>query len=81
MANQEWKVLKTFRPDAVVLDLMLPKMTGVDFMKTSPRTPGFSATFPSSFFPTPTLTNMVQEAWKAGANQMSSPRPIALQNR
>jgi DNA-binding response OmpR family regulator len=63
--------IKTFRPDAVVLDLMLPKMTGVDLMKQVRGDETFGK-LPIIVFSNTYLTNMVQEAWKAGATKCLS---------
>jgi DNA-binding response OmpR family regulator len=63
--------IRTFRPDAVVLDLMLPKMTGVDLMKQV-RTDESLGKLPIIVFSNTYLTNMVQEAWKAGATKCLS---------
>lgn len=63
--------IRTFRPDAVVLDLMLPKMTGVDLMKKV-RTDESLGKLPIIVFSNTYLTNMVQEAWKAGATKCLS---------
>jgi DNA-binding response OmpR family regulator len=60
-----------FKPDAVVLDLMLPKMTGVELMKKIRSEPGFHK-LPIVVFSNTYLTNMVQEAWKAGATKCLS---------
>src|SRR5215475_9916728 len=60
-----------FRPDAVILDLMLPQMTGVEFMKKIRALDGFSE-LPVIVFSNTYLTNMVQEAWKAGATKCLS---------
>jgi DNA-binding response OmpR family regulator len=62
---------RTFRPDAVILDLMLPRMTGVDFMKRVRAEPGFEQ-LPVIVFSNTYLTNMVQDAWKAGATKCLS---------
>ena len=64
-------MLKSFRPDAVVLDLMLPKMTGVDFMKQIRAQSDFQQ-LPVIVFSNTYLTNLVQEAWKAGATKCLS---------
>ena len=64
-------LLQSFRPDAVILDLMLPKITGVDFMKQIRATPDFEK-LPVIVFSNTYLTNMVQEAWKAGATKCLS---------
>src|SRR5262249_59787996 len=65
------EMLKSFRPDAVVLDLMLPKMTGVDFMKQIRAQSDFQQ-LPVIVFSNTYLTNLVQEAWKAGATKCLS---------
>ena len=64
-------MVESFRPDAVVLDLMLPKMTGVEFMKEVRAKVDFK-TLPVIVFSNTYLTNMVQEAWKAGATKCLS---------
>src|SRR4029078_10090830 len=51
--------IRTFRPDAVVLDLMLPKMTGVDLMKQV-RTDESFGKLPIIVFSNTYLPNMVQ---------------------
>ncbi len=63
--------IRNFRPDAVVLDLMLPKMTGVDLMKKIRGDTDFQK-LPIIVFSNTYLTNMVQEAWKAGATKCLS---------
>jgi DNA-binding response OmpR family regulator len=63
--------IRSFKPDAVVLDLMLPKMTGVDLMKQV-RTDESFGKLPIIVFSNTYLTNMVQEAWKAGATKCLS---------
>jgi DNA-binding response OmpR family regulator len=63
--------IHNFRPDAVILDLMLPKMTGVDLMKKI-RTEADFQKLPIIVFSNTYLTNMVQEAWKAGATKCLS---------
>ena len=65
------EMVKTFRPDAVVLDLMLPKITGVELLKQIRAMPDFEKT-PVIVFSNTYLTNMVQEAWKAGASKCLS---------
>jgi CheY-like chemotaxis protein/HPt (histidine-containing phosphotransfer) domain-containing protein len=62
---------RAFHPDAVVLDLMLPKMTGVQLMKQIRAEPGM-AELPIIVFSNTYLTNMIQEAWKAGATKCLS---------
>ena len=65
------ETIRSFRPDAVVLDLMLPKMTGVDLMKKVRSEADFQK-LPIIVFSNTYLTNMVQEAWKAGATKCLS---------
>jgi len=65
------EMLRKFRPDAVILDLMLPKMTGVEVMKQIRSEPDFQ-NLPVIVFSNTYLTNLVQEAWKAGATKCLS---------
>ena len=65
------KTLRTFRPDLILLDLMLPQMSGVDFI-IHVRTEADFARVPIVVFSNTYLTNMIQEAWKAGANKCLS---------
>lgn len=63
--------LQTARPDAVILDLMLPKLSGVELMKKVRAEPGLDK-LPIIVFSNTYLTNMVQDAWKAGATKCLS---------
>ena len=65
------EMVKTFRPNVIVLDLMLPKLTGVELMKQIRAHPESEIT-PVIVFSNTYLTNMVQEAWKAGATKCLS---------
>jgi DNA-binding response OmpR family regulator len=65
------KTMRTFKPDIVLLDLVLPKMSGVDFIIHIRSETGF-AKVPIIVFSNTYLTNMIQEAWKAGANKCLS---------
>jgi len=65
------ELVKSFRPDAVILDLMLPKITGVELMKKIRADPDFEK-LPLIVFSNTYLSNMVQEAWKAGATKCLS---------
>ena len=65
------EMVHSFRPDVVILDLMLPKMTGVELMKKIRSEPDFQK-LPVIVFSNTYLTNMVQEAWKAGATKCLS---------
>src|SRR6266446_3087580 len=66
-----FEMVRSFRPDAVILDLMLPKMTGVELMKKIRLEEDFQQ-LPVIVFSNTYLTNMVQEAWKAGATKCLS---------
>ena len=63
--------MREFHPDAVLLDLMLPKVTGVELMKQMRAETDF-AQMPIIVFSNTYLSNMVQEAWKAGATKCLS---------
>jgi DNA-binding response OmpR family regulator len=65
------KLMRTFQPDAIVLDLMLPKMSGVEVIKQIRGEPERSK-MPIIVFSNIYLNNMVQEAWKAGATKCLS---------
>ncbi len=65
------KLMRTFRPDVVVLDLVLPKMSGVEVIKTIRNDPEFSK-LPIIILSNTYMTNLVQEAWKAGATKCLS---------
>ena len=65
------KLMRTFRPDAIVLDLMLPKMSGVEVIKEIRSETEF-ARLPVIVFSNTYLTNLVQDAWKAGASKCVS---------
>jgi DNA-binding response OmpR family regulator len=65
------KTLRTLLPDLIVLDLMLPRMSGVDVIREIRSESEFSK-LPIIVFSNTYLTNMVQQAWKAGANKCLS---------
>ena len=65
------EMVRSFRPNTVILDLMLPKMTGVDLLKKL-RSEAEFARLPVIVFSNTYLTNLVQEAWKAGATKCLS---------
>lgn len=58
-------------PDLVVLDLLLPRLTGIEFLRQMRARPGFEKT-PVVVFSNTYLSNLVQEAWKAGATKCLS---------
>jgi len=61
------KAVSTFRPDIVILDLMLPRLNGVEVLRKIRATPQFQ-TLPVLVLSNAYLSSLVQEAWKAGAN-------------
>jgi len=65
------EIMRKFRPDAILLDLILPKMSGVDVIKLVRAELDF-ARAPIIVFSNTYLTNMIQEAWKAGATKCLS---------
>jgi DNA-binding response OmpR family regulator len=65
------KTLRTLQPDLIVLDLMLPRMSGVDVIRQIRSESEFS-NLPIIVFTNTYLTNLIQLAWKAGANKCLS---------
>ena len=65
------KVMRTFKPNMILLDLMLPGISGVDVIKEIRSEEEFSKT-PIVIFSNTYLTNLIQEAWRAGANKCLS---------
>ena len=63
-----YELLNSFEPDALITDLVLPKSTGVEFIRKMRSEPRFSKT-PIIVLSNTYLTNMVQDAWKAGATK------------
>jgi DNA-binding response OmpR family regulator len=66
-----YELVGTFRPDIVILDLMLPKVTGLDLLKKIRSQPTLK-NLPVIVFSNTYLSNMVQDAWKAGATKCLS---------
>ncbi len=64
-------MIGTFQPDLVILDLMLPGITGLDLLKQV-RAAEHLKHLPVIVFSNTYLSNMVQEAWKAGATKCLS---------
>src|SRR5258706_4153857 len=58
-----------FRPDAVLLDLMLPKMNGIDILKKI-RAQGQFCKTPIIVFTNAYVPNMIHESFGAGATQV-----------
>lgn len=65
------ELIKKLRPDLVLLDLMLPKIPGVELLKKIRSEPDFRE-MPIIVFSSTYLTNVVQDAWKAGATKCLS---------
>ena len=63
--------VKDFKPDLVHLDLMLPKMNGVEVIREIRAQPEFR-TMPIIVFSSSYLTDMIGEAMEAGANRCIS---------
>ncbi len=60
--------LRSHRPNVVLLDLQLPQINGIEVLKFIRATPELQA-LPVIVFTNAYLGNMVQSAWKAGANK------------
>ncbi|MEW6304150.1 MAG: response regulator [Verrucomicrobiota bacterium] len=65
------KTMLSFRPDVLQLDLMLPKLNGVEVIKRVRAHPDFK-NLPILVLSNSYLTSLVQEAWKAGATKCIS---------
>lgn len=63
-----YKMVHSFKPDVVLLDLMLPKLPGVDLLKKVRSEPEFEK-LPIIVFTSTYLSSSVQDAWKAGATK------------
>ncbi len=66
-----FETVQSFRPDAIIMDLMLPKLSGVEVLRKVRAEADFQQT-PVIVFSNTYLTNMVQDAWKAGATKCLS---------
>jgi len=65
------RIMRTFHPELIILDLMLPTISGVDVIKEIRSEPDF-AKVPIIVFSNTYLTNLIQDAWRAGANKCLS---------
>ena len=65
------KFMRTFKPQLFLIDLMLPGISGVDVIKEIRSEPEFTKV-PIIVFSNTYLTNLIQEAWRAGANKCLS---------
>ena len=62
------KMLPTVKPDVVILDLMMPKLNGVDVLKYIRSEPGLKAT-PVIILSNAHMTSLAQEAAAIGAER------------
>ena len=65
------KIMRTFKPKLILLDLMLPGISGVEVIKEIRGEMEFSKV-PVIVFSNTYLTNLIQDAWRAGANKCLS---------
>jgi DNA-binding response OmpR family regulator len=65
------KEMRTFQPQLIVLDLMLPTISGVEVIRQVRAEAEFSK-IPIIVLSNTYLTNLIQEAWRAGANKCLS---------
>ena len=65
------KLIRSLQPNLIILDLMLPGISGVDVIKEIRGDPAF-AKVPIIVFSNTYLTNLIQDAWRAGANKCLS---------
>jgi DNA-binding response OmpR family regulator len=64
-------LMRSFKPHMILLDLMLPQMPGVDVIRHVRSEDDF-AKLPIVVFSNTYLTNLIQDAWKAGATKCLS---------
>jgi len=64
-------LINATKPDLVVLDLMLPKLNGIEVLK-SLRANQLFQTLPVIIFSNSSLPGMVEEAWNSGATMVLS---------
>src|SRR6185312_10339014 len=65
------KLIPGFRPDAILLDLVLPNLSGLDVLRKIRELKEFGKV-PVIVFSNTYLSQMVQDAWKAGATKCLS---------
>ncbi len=63
--------MREFKPDVILLDLILPQMSGMEVIQQARAREEFFKT-PIIVFTNAYLTNLIQEAWKAGATKCIS---------
>lgn len=62
------KLVSSLRPDAVVLDLLMPRLDGIEVLKFIRSHPELSH-IPVVVFSNSYMTNLVESAWRAGADE------------
>ncbi len=65
------QAIETFQPQLIIVDLMLPTLSGVDVIRETRSMAAFAKT-PIIVLSNTYLTNLVQEAWRAGASKCLS---------
>lgn len=65
------KVMRTYKPELIILDLMLPTISGIEVIREIRNEQEF-AKVPVIVFSNTYLTNLIQEAWRAGASKCLS---------
>lgn len=74
------ELIKSFRPDAVLLDIMMPKTSGIEVLKTLRAQEQFR-TLPVIVFTNAAVPVMVEQVTKAGATHVldkSKFNPVAI---
>jgi CheY-like chemotaxis protein len=64
-------LMRTFQPNMILVDLLLPQLSGVDVIKHIRSESDFAKT-PVVVLSNTYLTNLIQDAWKAGATKCLS---------
>lgn len=64
-------LMRTFKPNLILLDLLLPQMSGIDVIKHIRSETDFAG-IPIIVLSNTYLTNLIQDAWKAGATKCLS---------
>ena len=65
------QAIEAFQPQLIIVDLMLPTLSGVDVIRETRSMAAFAKT-PIIVLSNTYLTNLVQEAWRAGASKCLS---------
>jgi two-component system phosphate regulon response regulator PhoB len=69
-AKDGWKVICDYRPDIIVLDMMMPEIPGIELLKRI-RSIEFSKDIPVLVMTSVKDSEQVQEIFKCGANHYS----------